>query len=284
VEQDRGGIATRQPMDDAFEKVTASPEADDVGAETEPSLDSGTTKDRVFSLWDRLKIWAISVVGYLGVLLIGSSLRWEVYGRENYEAARGLAGSFVVSFWHREIFAAIWYWRRRGMVVMVSQNFDGEYTSKVIHWHGYTTARGSSSRRASRATVKMIRALREGREGAITPDGPRGPRSVAKPGVVQLAKSSGAAILCFHIAARRSWVLRRSWDQSEIPKPFSRTAIFIAPPILVEPESDDAAQAQKLAEVQATLDDLVRQGEAWRAASTKSTSARTGSVGSSLPN
>ena len=220
---------------------------------------------RRFTLWERLKIGAISVVGYLALLLIGRSLRWEVYGRENYEAARRLGRSFIVTVWHREIFAGIWYWRRRGMVVMVSQNFDGEYTSNAIHWLGYTTARGSSSRRASRVAVKMIRALREGREAAITPDGPRGPRFVAKPGVVQLAKSSGAAILCFHIAPQRSWVLRRSWDQSEIPKPFSRTAIFLAPPILVAADSGDAAQAQKLAEVQATLDDLVRQGEQWRA-------------------
>ncbi len=240
--------------------VTSEPRTDVAG----PGLPAADGVG-AFTLWDRLKIRAISIIGYLTLALIGRSLRWEVHGRENYEAARRLARSFIVTFWHREIFAAIWYWRQRGMVVMVSQNFDGEYTSNVIHWHGYLTARGSSSRRASRVAVKMIRALREGREAAITPDGPRGPRFVVKPGVVQLAKSSGAAILCFHIAAQRSWVLRRSWDQSEIPKPFSRTAIFIAPPILVAAESDDAAQAQKLAEVQASLDDLMRQGEAWKA-------------------
>jgi len=250
-------------MDDAFQNAPAPTRAANVGSPGEPPTNSEGTKDRVFTFWDRLKIGVISVIGYVAVLLIGRSLRWEVYGRENYEAALRLGRSFIVTFWHRAIFAAIWYWRRRGMVVMVSQNFDGEYTSNVIHWHGYATARGSSSRRASRAAVKMIRALREGREAAITPDGPRGPRFVAKPGVVQVAKSSGAAILCFHIASQRCWVLRRSWDQSEIPKPFSRTAIFIAPPILVAADSDGAAQTEKLAEVQGTLDDLVRRGEQW---------------------
>jgi hypothetical protein len=240
------------------------------GAETPEARVPAVEDARTFSLWERLKIWTISVVGYLAVLLIGRSLRWEIYGRENYEAARQLAKSFIVTFWHREIFSAIWYWRQRGMVVMVSQNFDGEYTSKVIHWHGYGTARGSSSRRASRVVVKMIRTLREGREAAITPDGPRGPRFVAKPGVVQLAQYSGAAILCFHIAPQRSWSLRKSWDQSEIPKPFSRAAIFIAPPILVGADADAHAQARKLTEVQSTLDELVRQGEAWLAGESKS--------------
>jgi len=252
-------------MDEAWERTSTAggPAASDRAGETPTG--SGSAEDRVFTLGDRLKIHAISFVGYIAVLLIGRSLRWEVYGGEHYEAARRLGRSFIVTFWHRAIFAAIWYWRRRGMVVMVSENFDGEYTSNVIHWHGYGTARGSSSRRASRAAVKMIRALREGREAAITPDGPRGPRFVAKPGVVQVAKSSGAAILCFHIVAERCWVFRRSWDQTEIPKPFSRTAIFIGPPVLVAAESDEATQAHKLAEVQATLDGLVRRGEDWRA-------------------
>ena len=234
------------------------------GTEIPETRSAVAEEARAFSVWERLKIWAISLVGYLSVLWIGRSLRWEVYGRENCEEAQRLGRSFIVTFWHCEIFPAIWYWRKRGMVVMVSQNFDGEYTTKVIHWHGYATARGSSSRRSSRVVVEMIRALREGREGAITPDGPRGPRFVAKPGVVQLAKYSGAAVLCFHITPQRSWVLRKSWDQSEIPKPFSRTAIFIAQPILVAAEADEDEQARKLREVQETLDGLVRQGEAWR--------------------
>ena len=80
-----------------------------------------------------------------------------------------------------------------------------------------------------------------------------------------LAKASGAPILCFHIVAERAWVFRKSWDRTEIPHPFSRAAIFIAPPILVSADADDKERARKLQEVQATLDDLVRRGQAWKA-------------------
>ncbi len=100
----------------------------------------------------------------------------------------------------------------------------------------------------------------------MTPDGPRGPRFVAKPGVVLLAKASGAAILCFHIVPRRAWVLRKSWDRTEIPRPFCRTAIFIAPPITVPQDAEDEEQARKLQEVQATLEALYQRGEGWAAA------------------
>lgn len=218
---------------------------------------------RPFTRWQRLLIFFAGWIGYLAVLLIGRSLRWEVVGKGNYEAAVRRGKSFIVSFWHREIFSAIWYWRQRGMIVMVSQNFDGEYISRIIHRHGYGTARGSSSRRASRVLVEMVRTLRKGLEAAVTPDGPRGPKFLAKPGVVQLARLSGASILCFHIVPRRSWVFRKSWDQTEVPKPFARTAIFIAPPIEVPRDIHDDEQAKYVAQVQATLDQLVKRGEEW---------------------
>ncbi len=237
-------------------------------AEKEPD---GTTeadvrlaeKPRTFTFWERVQIFFASWIGYLGVLLIGRSLRWEVVGRDNYEGAQRMGKSFIVTFWHCEIFSAIWFWRRRGMVVMTSRNFDGEYITRIIRMHGYDAARGSSSRGGSRVLVEMIRALRNGREAAVTPDGPRGPRFAAKPGVILLAKATGAAILCFHIVPRRAWVLRKSWDRTEIPKPFTRTAIFIAPPLTVAPDADEAEQDRKLQEVQATLDDLRRRGEEW---------------------
>ena len=218
---------------------------------------------RPFTRWQRLLIFFAGWIGYLAVLLIGRSLRWEVVGKGNYEAAVRRGKSFIVTFWHREIFSAIWYWRQRGMVVMVSQNFDGEYISRIIHRHGYATARGSSSRRASRVLVEMVRTLRKGLEAAVTPDGPRGPKFLAKPGVVQLARLSGASILCFHIVPRRSWIFRKSWDQTEVPKPFARTAIFIAPPIEVPRDIHDDEQSKYVAQVQATLDQLVKRGEEW---------------------
>ena len=218
---------------------------------------------RTFTRWQRIWIFLAAWLGYLVVLLIGRSLRWEIFGKQHYEEAVRRGKSFIVTFWHCEIFSAIWYWRRRGMVVMVSQNFDGEFIAGVIHRHGYATARGSSSRGASRVLVEMVRTLRSGREAAVTPDGPRGPQSVAKPGVVQLARLSGAAVLCFHIVPRRCWVFRKSWDQTEFPKPFTRTAIFIAPPIEVPRHVDEKQQAKYLEVIQSTLNQLVERGKEW---------------------
>ena len=218
---------------------------------------------RTFTLWQRLQIFLASWIGYLAVLLIGRTLRFEVYGWENWEAARKTGKGLIYTFWHREIFPATWFWRRRGIVVMTSQNFDGEYIARIIQRHGYGAARGSSSRGASRALVEMIRCLRHGADTAFTIDGPLGPRFVAKPGAVLLAKATGAAILCFHIALRKAYVFRKTWDQTQIPCPFGRAAVFIAPPILVSPEANEEEQTRKHQEVQAALDQLRERGEAW---------------------
>jgi len=114
--------------------------------------------------------------------------------------------------------------------------------------------------------VEMAKCLRAGRDAAFTIDGPRGPRFVAKRGSVILSRSTGASILCFHIALRNTYVFRKSWDQTQLPHPFSRAAIFIAPPIVVPHGATEEEQNRKQEEVQMALDQLRRHGEQWVAA------------------
>jgi lysophospholipid acyltransferase (LPLAT)-like uncharacterized protein len=241
-------------------EVTISPTREVSEAESQTNL---RRNPRMFSRWQRAQIFAASWIGYLAILFIGRTLRWEVFGWENWEAARKIGKGLIYTFWHREIFSACWFWRKRGIVVMTSRNFDGEYIARIIQRHGYGTARGSSTRGASQALLEMIECLKQGVDTAFTIDGPRGPRFVAKRGAVILSKATGAAILCFHVALRGAYVFRKTWDQTQIPHPFCQAATFIAPPIVVSPDADEEEQTRKFREMQATLDDLRRRGEEW---------------------
>jgi hypothetical protein len=249
-------------MSEAPEDSTRVLEETQPNASGEGALKLGENP-RAFTRWERVQIFFASWIGYFAIPLIGRSLHWEVVGREKYEAAGKMGKGFILTLWHREIFAHIWYWRKRGMVVMTSQNFDGEYITRIIRKHGYGAARGSSTRGATRALKEMIRATRHGLETAFTIDGPRGPRFVAKSGSVLLSKATGAPILCAHIALRGAYVFRKSWDLFQVPYPFTRAAIFFAPPIVVSRDADEAEQARKLQQVQATLDELRKRGEEW---------------------
>jgi len=246
------GETTRE-LEEALESASADDNQLRLGAS--PSL---------FTRWQRVQIFLAGWIGYLAVLLVGRTLRWEIFGWGNWEEARRLGKGFIYTFWHREIFAATWFWRKRGIVVMTSQNFDGEYIARIIQMHGYGAARGSSSRGAKKTLGEMIQCHRRGVDTAFTIDGPRGPRFVAKRGSVLVSKATGAAILCFHAAVRHRYVFRKSWDQTEFPLPFSPAAMFIAPPIVVPRDAGEAQMDSKLQEVQSALDRLRARAEEWQ--------------------
>jgi hypothetical protein len=194
--------------------------------------------------------------------LIGRSLRWESRGDDNLESIYRTGKRAIFTFWHGLIFPAAWYWRKRGIVVMTSQNFDGEYIARCIQKHGYGVARGSSSRGGLKALAEMARSLRHGVDAAFTVDGPRGPRYVAKIGPVLLAKRTGDAIFCFHISLQHKLQLN-NWDQSQIPMPFSRALVLKAPPILVSRDANEEQVKERLKEMQAVLDQMREEGDAY---------------------
>ena len=131
------------------------------------------------------------------------------------------------------------YFRDRGIVVITSENFDGEWIARIIRRFGFSTARGSSSRGAVKALVQLRREMEAGKSTAFTLDGPRGPRHVAQPGAVWLARATGHGILPFHLEADRCWTLG-SWDRTQIPKPFATVSLCIGAPVRVAPDADVA--------------------------------------------
>src|SRR6266478_8814341 len=217
-----------------------------------------------YSLKDRLLIRAADLVFFLLIKLIGRTVRFEVDGWDNWEAASCDGEIPIYTFWHNRVFLATYFWRRRRIVVMTSRSFDGEYIARFIQRFGYGAARGSSTRGATGAVVEMIRLMSAGCPCAFTIDGPKGPRHVAKMGAVLLAKKTGNPILPFTITADRFWEAKRSWDGFQVPRPFTRARVTIAAPIFVRPDADGAELKAKRDELQRTLDDLNRCGEVWR--------------------
>lgn len=188
----------------------------------------------------RLEAKLISVLGYRFVALLGSTLRWKTEGLEHYDEIVRSGRQPVMAFWHGRILPATYYFRRRGIVVITSENFDGEWIAGIIERFGYGTARGSTSRGARRALRQLTRDMAAGRPAGFTVDGPRGPARIAQPGAVWLAKATGNPVLPFHVEADRAWTLR-SWDATQIPKPFATVAVTMGAPFAVPADADAAA-------------------------------------------
>jgi lysophospholipid acyltransferase (LPLAT)-like uncharacterized protein len=208
-----------------------------------------------YAFKQRLAIRAADLGFYLVIRLLGATARFSVEGWENWEAATQGGVQPIYTFWHEHILLSTYFWRRRRIVVMTSQSFDGEYIARFIQRFGYGAARGSSTRGAVSALVEMIKLMRAGCPAAFTIDGPKGPRRVAKMGAVLLAKKTGCPILPFAITPAQAYVAP-SWDRLQIPFPFTRVRVRIASPIYVAPDADDDALEAKRDELQRALDEL----------------------------
>jgi lysophospholipid acyltransferase (LPLAT)-like uncharacterized protein len=127
----------------------------------------------------RMQVAAIAGVGYPILAALGATYRFTVDGLEHLQAAQAL-GHPIHAFWHGRILPGTIYFKRRGIVVITSDNFDGEWIARIITRFGYGTARGSSSRGARKALLQLIRDVRE-RAVAFSVDGPGGCARVVRP-------------------------------------------------------------------------------------------------------
>ena len=192
-----------------------------------------------FTTGQRVKASLIAAIASPLIALLCRTYRWTIVGAEHYDDVVRSGRQPILALWHGRILPGLHYFRHRGVVVITSQNFDGEWIARILHRFGFGTARGSTSRGAVRALVRMRREMAGGKAAAFTVDGPRGPARVVQPGAAFLASATGNPVLPYHIEADRHWTLR-SWDRTQIPKPFSRVVLVIGAPISVPSSSPEA--------------------------------------------
>ena len=208
----------------------------------------------------RAQVASIAALGYPLINALGHTLRWRTEGLQHLDVIRASGRQPVMAFWHGRILPATFYFRRQDIVVITSENFDGEWIARIIERFGYGTARGSTSRGALRAMHQLVKDMEAGRPAGFTLDGPRGPARVAQPGAVWLAMKTGNPLLPFHLEASSSWSLK-SRDRTQIPKPFSSVALVVGEPMEVPRDASGEALERTRVDLErrlAALEDRAR--------------------------
>ena len=182
---------------------------------------------------------------------VGASLRWQVHYAEGaIEAISQGCGTYAI--WHNRLALCLLIYRRymrplrsgRRLAAMVSASRDGALLAEILEWFEVQPVRGSTSRRGPQALRELVGWAERGFDLAITPDGPRGPRYQVQEGVLALAQLTGLPLLPVGYRLHRK-IQVRSWDQFQIPLPFSRVEVFFGRPLLV-PRQTEAAQRESL--------------------------------------
>jgi len=188
----------------------------------------------------------------LWVRLLGHTLKFEWHGFERLAAYKVQNKPAIYAFWHGRLSLMPYGYNivRKAVVprfigagggnriyMLISQHRDGEFISRVMGRFGIETVRGSSTRGGARALRELVHCIREGADVAITPDGPKGPRQEVQPGVIFLAKLTGAPIFPVSLSTSHKKFLA-SWDRFLLPYPWGRAAFFCGDPIYVPADAD----------------------------------------------
>ena len=216
-----------------------------------------------FSLKQRIVLRVVPWLTHALLILLGSTLRFEHSWDGDPPLPPGTdlpPQGAIHPFWHGCLLSAGYYFRGRGIAVMVSSSFDGELITRVADRLGMRTIRGSSTRGAVLALLGMRKQAEQGVSTSFTADGPKGPRFVAKPGPLLLARSMQRPIYCFYCAPRRAWQLN-TWDRMQIPKPFTKVHLRWAKAIEVPADASPEEMKALYNQMQSALEDVRLEAE-----------------------
>lgn len=187
--------------------------------------------------------------------------RWQVEGATHADRLHQANRPYIGAFWHGRLLMMPFGWpRQTPLAMLISSHPDGRMISDAVRRLGVDIIPGSTNRGANEAVRNLVRAVKKGSCIGITPDGPDGPAMTASPGIVQVARITGAPIAPITYATSRRVILK-TWDRFHLPLPFGRGVFLIGEPIEV-PHDADATRAEALrALVEARLRNLTAEAD-----------------------
>jgi hypothetical protein len=202
----------------------------------------------------------IARTGATVIRLLGVTWRVTLAASERLDDARRHHPNVIFAAWHGRLLPLSYTHRNRAIHVLASQHKDGEMLGQTIRRLGFGHVRGSSTRGGVRALLELQGKLAAGFDVGFTVDGPKGPRGEVKPGAVQLARMSGAAIVPITSSSRRHRTFG-SWDAFELPHPMTRVRILYGPPVVVPRDADDGVVESKRKELERILVEITEEND-----------------------
>jgi lysophospholipid acyltransferase (LPLAT)-like uncharacterized protein len=187
--------------------------------------------------------------------------RWRILGAEPAVARFESGKPLIVALWHGRLLMAPFGWRYSNRsYVLISAHSDGRLIARTLARLGMRAVTGSTRRGGTEALRRMQKILSDGGVVGITPDGPRGPRMRISPGIVQLARLTGAPIYPMTYAASPCRIFD-SWDRLVLPLPFCRGLYLWGDPIEISRDADREEMESVRQALEDSLNTLTRRAD-----------------------
>jgi lysophospholipid acyltransferase (LPLAT)-like uncharacterized protein len=180
----------------------------------------------------------LRLLGFVGACLMAcwrATLRFRVEG-DPRPALRAAGRRYVYAILHAQQLSFILLSDDVPILAMVSASKDGEWLVALCRARRIVPVRGSTGTRGAdkggrAALAQMVDGVKAGLPALLAADGPRGPRNCVHRGVVDLARETDACIVVAGVfAPANRFVLKRTWDRTQLPRPFSTLTGRFRPP------------------------------------------------------
>ena len=206
----------------------------------------------------RLKdLWVpvAAFVAYVVIKVLSWTWRVRFYPDDCLEKAAALhEGAYLAAVWHENNMAAMFCHLNVKGATLVSRRNAGQILSLTIKKFGLDSIRGSRKRGGKEARDAMVNYLKANKRPiALTVDGASGPRRRTKPGILNVALKTGVPIIPVVGLSNRYWVVKNSWDQMRVPKPFATLVCAYGEPKYPPKQLQGPAFDRYLAEINKDL-------------------------------
>ena len=164
----------------------------------------------------------------------------------------------IVAFWHNRLvmipFLATKLKKslpKHNFMTLASKHGDGQFVGRIMQKFGFIAISGSTNNKRKNRGIdfssmrKIISGLKKGHTLGITPDGPKGPALQINGELLNIAKTTGASIVCTSYSAKKT-IIFNSWDKLQLPLPFNQITFYLHHQVVAVPSCANAEQIKQL--------------------------------------
>ncbi|EIJ41158.1 hypothetical protein BegalDRAFT_0236 [Beggiatoa alba B18LD] len=202
----------------------------------------------------RLKFYVAYYLVYAYYLLLLKTVRIKKTGIEAVFADMEAGHCPIFAGPHLHLLVFLLAFDGKPCAFLASSSKDGELITHLLHQRGFSTARGSSSNRASDGLRELLGFIRQKIPVGVTFDGPKGPALEPKQGVALCARATDGHVFFTYVNLAQGkkpfWGIHlKSWDKFVLPFPFAKLEMVYEKIEGLPDKRDPNFQAQTLAEI-----------------------------------